>query len=60
MSVHIEDACKQAIESINKFKADWYAGNNKNDSRYPLHLPNDNAGLWFEFIADAITGRDEK
>ena len=52
--MHIEKAVLQAEKAIADFKRNWYEEHHKDPVQYPLELPEDNSGLWFEFISEAI------
>jgi hypothetical protein len=52
MAVTLESFVQQELERVKSFKV-WYEGQNKiNPEHYPLTIPEDNAGVWDEMLAD--------
>lgn len=57
--MHIDEAIKSAKKSIDKFYENWLESNKNNSEEYPMELEDDNSGLWFEFITDAILSGED-
>lgn len=50
--VSLEEATSEMITKIENFKK-WYLEQNKiNPEHFPLELPHDNAGAWFEMMIE--------
>lgn len=48
----LDQAIEEKMNQIQAFKV-WYLEQNaKNPAHFPLELPSDNSGLWFEMIED--------
>lgn len=52
MANHLCDFAAEMQKNIVEFEAAYAAKALKNPEHYPLELPDDNAGLWFEFFTD--------
>lgn len=48
----LDQAVSEQLETIQAFKAHYIAENKSNPEYYPLSLPKDNAGSWFEQMMD--------
>jgi hypothetical protein len=50
--MNLQDAVLEEVEKIMAFKT-WYSKMNiKNPEHFPLELPEDNRGVWFEMMAE--------
>lgn len=57
MSKHLCDFAAEMRQSIAEFEAAYATKAIENPEHYPLELPDDNAGLWFEFFTEfCLTG----
>lgn len=45
-------------QDIKKFEADYRAHNEKEPENYPLEIPLNDSGLWFEFFMDFVSKED--
>lgn len=55
-TLSLDEAIKIAHERVERYKEDYLEGNqNEGDMHYPLSLPADNAGVYFEQIVMEIT-----
>ncbi len=52
MSISIDQAAAEFKQSIDSFVEAYKAKAASNPEEYPLQLPEENAGLWTEFILD--------
>ena len=59
MSVTLDEFVQEVLSGVQEFAADYRKQNSLNSEHYPLELPDDNAGLWFEFFSDFLS-RDEQ
>ena len=48
----LDQAVSEQLETIQAFKANYIAESKDNPDMYPLSLPKDNAGSWFEQMMD--------
>jgi hypothetical protein len=55
----IDDFVEEVRRDITRFQAAWHAKHKENPEHYPLELPADNEGLWFEFFMDFMTSGSE-
>lgn len=56
----LEEAVKIAKENVDKFFIDYKEKNKDNPEMYPLELPEDNDGLFFEFIIESVIGDENE
>lgn len=60
MAQNIDQFAAEVSRDIELFRADWHKKHQQNPEMYPLELPEDNEGLWFEFFVEFMTsGRGE-
>lgn len=50
--MNLEKVVKDEIEKITKFKKWYILMNKKNPEHYPLNIPEENSGVWFDMIDD--------
>lgn len=50
--VSLSKFVSQMQSSLKKFEENYLVQNVKNPTNFPLELPEDNSGLWFEFFSD--------
>ncbi len=55
MAKSLTQFVEEVKSDLEKFEADYRAEHAKNPDQYPLVLPNNNAGLWFEFFVDFMS-----
>ncbi len=55
MTVSIDQAAEDFKRDIDKFVEAYKAKHSANQSEYPLVLPDNNSGLWIEFMLDFHT-----
>jgi len=55
-AVSLHEAMRNARADLDRFEAAYLAGHRANPDQYPLELPANNAGLWIEFLHEALTG----
>ncbi|WP_337233139.1 hypothetical protein, partial [Vibrio cholerae] len=48
----LDQAVSEQLETIQAFKANYIAESKENPDMYPLSLPKNNAGSWFEQMMD--------
>ena len=62
MSQSLDEFIKEAQGCLESFKQYWLAKHNENPTEFPMELPDNNVGLWWEFfsqsIDDAQSGED--
>ncbi len=50
----LDFAVAETFQKVMAFKSEWISSNKDNPDNFPLALPNDNAGTWFEQLANCI------
>jgi len=45
---------KEARESLDAFEKEYLENNQKYPDKYPLEIPIDNAGVWWEFLNENL------
>lgn len=48
--ISLDDFIKQAYNELDTFKEYWMKENKKNPKNFPMALPADNSGLWWEMF----------
>lgn len=51
-TVTLEEFIKQAHEMVDAFEANWRRNNAAEPDMYPMEIPEDNAGILWEQLAD--------
>ena len=52
MSISLDQFMRFVREHANEFESYWIEMNEKHPDQFPLELPEDNDGLWWEMFAE--------
>jgi hypothetical protein len=50
LTLHLDNFSEEIQKAAIAFKVEWLKKHESNPEEYPLTLPNENAGLWYEFF----------
>lgn len=54
----LSEFVEEIQRDIKEFQKDYLKHHNENPEHYPLEIPSNNEGLWFEFFIDFCSGTD--
>jgi hypothetical protein len=58
--MNLDEAIAEEINRVNAFKTWYLKMNSQEPDKFPLDLPKNNTGLWFEMIADFASSDAEE
>lgn len=54
MSQSLDEFIKEAQDCLESFKQYWLVEHNENPTDFPMELPDNNVGLWWEFFSNVV------